>query len=146
MADADPIMLARFWAKVDVRGANQCWPWRGKTVKGYGRFDAVRAHRFAYEAVVAPVSDGLLVRHLCRNKLCCNPRHLKPGTDLENAADEVAAGATMSGERHGQSKLSAAQVAHIRASSARGCDLALAFGVAQSTISEIRSGRWRKAR
>ena len=31
--------------------------------------------------------------HKCNNKLCCNPRHLKVGTYLENAAHATTSGA-----------------------------------------------------
>lgn len=67
-----------------------CWVWRGATVgrKGYGcirsRQGARMAHRFFYENLVGPIPDGLVLDHLCRNRLCVNPAHLEPVTDREN--------------------------------------------------------------
>jgi hypothetical protein len=33
---------------------------------------------------VGPIPDGLVLDHLCRNKLCVNPKHLEPVTNQEN--------------------------------------------------------------
>lgn len=73
----------RFWAKVDAEGI--CWEWTAaRNNKGYGVFAVHRknglAHRFAYQTLVGPVSDGLELDHLCRNKTCVNPDHLEPVT------------------------------------------------------------------
>lgn len=27
----------RFWARVEIREINECWPWRGRTQGGYGK-------------------------------------------------------------------------------------------------------------
>lgn len=43
-----------------------------------------RAHRLVYEAIVGQIPDGLQLDHLCRNRICCNPRHLEPVTVREN--------------------------------------------------------------
>lgn len=88
---------------VDVRGADECWPWTGTiTPNGYGRFfhesEAVAAHRAALElATGEPVPDGLDVDHRCHNldpacpgghgclhRRCCNPAHLEPVTRSVN--------------------------------------------------------------
>ena len=66
-----------------------CWHWTGgRTSHGYGTlwFDgrSQRAHRVVYEALVGPIPDGLVIDHLCRNRLCVNPDHLEPVTLLEN--------------------------------------------------------------
>jgi hypothetical protein len=45
---------------------------------------AVRAHRYAYEQLVGPIPEGLVLDHLCRNRLCINPLHLEPVTIGEN--------------------------------------------------------------
>lgn len=80
----------RFWEKVDRRGPDECWPWRGHTNReGYGRFAGsagkiVQAHRFAYMLVIGPILDGLTLDHLCRNRECVNPAHLEPVTNREN--------------------------------------------------------------
>jgi hypothetical protein len=57
----------RFWAKVDRRGADECWPWLAyRSADGYGRFNADRrkpenAHRIAYRLVIGPIPAGLTV-------------------------------------------------------------------------------------
>jgi len=81
-------ILERFMAKVEV--TDECWIWLAwANNKGYGVFnigDGIRqyAHRWAYEAVVEPIPDGLEIDHLCRNRICVNPDHLEPVTHLEN--------------------------------------------------------------
>ena len=43
-----------------------------------------RAHRLAWEIVIGPIPDGLVLDHLCRRPVCVNPSHLEPVTDAEN--------------------------------------------------------------
>ncbi len=80
----------RFWRRV-VRGdESECWQWTGALVDGYAHFwggpdrGYVRGHRFAYEELVGPIPDGLVIDHLCRVRRCVNPAHLEPVTDREN--------------------------------------------------------------
>ena len=82
----------RFWAKVEPAGF--CWNWVGTVNdQGYGRFyitsgmtgrRTIAAHRFAYEDLVGPIPDGMLLDHLCRNRACVNPDHVEPVTSREN--------------------------------------------------------------
>lgn len=143
MADYDPISVAQFWAKVEVRSEGVCWFWQGQVTNGYGKFRDIRAHRYAYEFAKGQIGDGLLVRHMCGNKLCVNPTHLEVGTMADNAQDGIALGETLRGERNGRSKLDAEQVHYVRDNPDRlsGRNLAIKFGVSPATISMIRSGR-----
>lgn len=92
----------RFWAKVDVRGPDDCWPWTaGRTGPGYGGFHpstgrTVGAHVFAFQLAYGPVPDGHQVDHACHNgtdcpggracvhRTCCNPAHLEAVEPIEN--------------------------------------------------------------
>ncbi len=85
----------RFWSKVEVGHPAGCWWWMGtRNEGGYGKCFhgyrgrggqlAVLAHRFAYEALVGPIPDGLHLDHLCRNTSCINPDHLEPVTPKIN--------------------------------------------------------------
>lgn len=89
---------ARFWALVDIRDANSCWPWLGSTRGGYGLFSLggrkgkiIPAHCVALAMALdhAPENHGL---HDCDNPPCCNPAHLLDGTHAQNMAQCAARG------------------------------------------------------
>lgn len=77
----------RFWAKVDK--TETCWQWTGATKSnGYGNFNVngktVMSHRYAWEAIQGPIPQGLMLDHLCFNRKCCNPAHLRAVTMKQN--------------------------------------------------------------
>jgi len=88
----------RFWAKVLKRSSNECWSWQATTTQGgYGLFRVtsarrVSAARFAYELDNGPLEAGLQILHLCHNKICCNPAHLRAGTSQENCLHDSVSG------------------------------------------------------
>ena len=69
-------------------GPDECWLWPWKLSNGYGYIKiggkTMNAHRAAYELLVGPVPDDLVVDHLCRVRNCVNPAHLEPVTAREN--------------------------------------------------------------
>lgn len=88
--------LTRFWPKVEKTEA--CWNWTGgKTKAGYGCFGVggragrqVLAHRYSWEIVNDPIPDGIFIDHMCHNKSCVNPSHLRLADrkqNLENRCD-----------------------------------------------------------
>lgn len=85
---AKPEFYDRFVAKIAIAGEDECWPWLACKNKGYGRFmlhgKARRAHRVSYELFAAPIPPGLVIDHLCRNRSCCNPKHMEIVTSHEN--------------------------------------------------------------
>lgn len=104
----------RFWAKVDVRGPDECWPWLGANVQGYGQIGVqqktVLATHVSLELDGRPRPPGAYALHSCDTPSCCNPGHLRWGTQAENVADMISRGRGMHqtkpetlarGDRHG---------------------------------------------
>lgn len=88
-----PSTLDLFWAKVDTSGEG-CWIWTAYTDPfGYGKFHARiggkstqwLAHRFSFELANGPIPEGLVVDHVCHNKSCVNPAHLRAVTQKQNS-------------------------------------------------------------
>jgi len=80
----------RFWAKVDKDAPGGCWVWTANRVwGGYGhiRIGArmVLAHRVSYEMSNGKIPDGKQVDHICHNRSCVNPGHLRLASNRENA-------------------------------------------------------------
>jgi hypothetical protein len=86
-----------YWAKVDKRGADECWPWLGATTKyprGQIRISGKTriACRIGWELVHGTPPGELAVLHTCDNAMCHNPKHWFLGTQQENLADMRAKG------------------------------------------------------
>jgi hypothetical protein len=41
-----------------------------------------------------PIAEGVVIRHSCDNRPCCEPLHLLSGTHADNVQDRVARGRT----------------------------------------------------
>jgi hypothetical protein len=84
-----------FWANVDKTGL--CWLWTGGcNDRGYGqmRIDGRQtyAHRFAYELLVEPLSEDMLLDHRTTcSKHCVTPGHLRPVSNKQNLENLVGA-------------------------------------------------------
>jgi hypothetical protein len=128
-----------------------CWLWTGGMMKtGYGGFAVDRrinrAHRVAWMLYKGTIPKGKLVLHSCDIRCCVTPAHLFLGSHADNSHDAIAKGRfTMPpmarGERNGMSKLTKSQVVEILASMESSRRLAKRFGVSQSTVAQIRTGR-----
>ena len=83
----------RFWSKVDKSGGpNACWLWKGRlTGRGYGAWWADGKNAVAHKVALAlsgnPIPTGLVADHVCRNRLCVNPGHLRAVTARQNSLE-----------------------------------------------------------
>jgi HNH endonuclease len=59
---------------------------RGKAVSN-NHHTKIKAHRWVWEMAYGPIIEGLVVRHLCDNRLCFRLSHLELGTVAENNSD-----------------------------------------------------------
>jgi hypothetical protein len=70
--------------------ADACWLWTAaRKSGGYGQLtrSGKRAlvHRLIYELMVGPIPPEMQLDHLCRQRGCVNPAHLRICTNRENA-------------------------------------------------------------
>lgn len=60
------------------------------------------------------IPDGLVVRHKCDNRPCCNPDHLELGTHYDNVQDTVIRGRSAKGMKSGRAKFTDDDIRAIR--------------------------------
>lgn len=79
--------MERFLSR--IKKTETCWIWTGaKQGNGYGaawfnkKYQS--AHRAMYLLVHGDIPPGLVIDHLCENKICVNPDHLEAVTQREN--------------------------------------------------------------
>lgn len=88
-------VLDRIWDHIDSSdGPDACWPWQRSTHRGYGQISwdedgkrvTGKAHRAAWTATHGVIPVPMTIDHICRNRGCCNPSHLRLLTNSENAS------------------------------------------------------------
>lgn len=85
----------RFFKYIAVNSKNGCWVWTGSLTKGYESFvfcinkkaKTFRAHRVSYSIFKSTDIHGLVIDHICRNRSCVNPDHLRAVSTRENVLE-----------------------------------------------------------
>jgi len=122
---------------------NDCWEWMGSKDKdGYGVMGHVktkyqRAHMISFEIFrTEKIDKNLIMHHICKNKACVNPNHLKQVKLSEN-------------KRLDSKKLNNSKINHIRKLSKvmKQWEIGKMFNIHQSYVSRIiNNKRWNYAR
>ena len=98
----------RFFENVIPEPNSGCWLWLGALDgRGYGAISEggregknLRAHRVSLLLSGVDVPSASVVLHLCDNRICVNPEHLRVGTQMDNMYDMIAKGRHSHGDEH----------------------------------------------
>lgn len=126
-----------------------CKEWSGCRFKqGYGviRISGknLKAHRVSLEhSLGRPLRESMHALHSCNNPPCCNPDHLREGTNQENVDDKLRSNRQPRGETNGKAKLTLDQVNEIRQNQKGLTQYQLAdqYNVKRPCIAKILSGK-----
>jgi hypothetical protein len=139
-----------------VENSEGCWLWQGRVNhNGYGVLHylghrSTKMHRHSYRIFKGEIPEGLLVRHRCHNKLCCNPLHLEVGTHRDNALDAVVDGVKsvydQQGAKNPLANLTEQQVYELRVKYATEefstTKLAKMYGISRKNVSSCVNGTY----
>src|SRR5258708_7874151 len=79
-------------AAMAARETDGCLLWEGKVnPRGYGYISFMGKnrviHRLVLEMLGRPIPKGMVTDHICRNRLCINPAHLRAVTPKQNTLE-----------------------------------------------------------
>ena len=87
---------------------------------------------------------GQVVMHICDNKACINPNHLRIGTHADNSQDMVHKNRQAKGEQCGNAKLTEKQVLEIRNLTLPSRHIAKMYGISKTNVLDIKNKKiWR---
>jgi hypothetical protein len=147
----NPEQMKQFWSYIDKRTDSQCWLWtNGLNGQGYGRigynYKRYLAHRIVYclhnNQTLQDIA-GLVVRHVCDNKACCNPHHLVVGTVKDNADDRTKRNLCRKSQFN---KKDIERMIKLRQQGKTCLEIAHEFNVGDATICSILSGNRKSTR
>lgn len=127
----DGKLLDRYEVK-DMGYKTPCWMWTGPTdIQGYGKTGGacVVAHRKVYEVHRGKIGKGMTLHHLCENKGCVNPDHLRPLTRSEHMREHAR------GNRFPREVFEA-----VRAAAGSDATVAALTGISAASVWRIRKG------
>lgn len=94
----------RFWLKVQiVEDTFSCWEWFGSVfpVSGYGSFDSQPAHSYIAKNILkVKQTSAMVIDHVCRNRRCVRPSHLRFVSQRENTLAGEAPSAKKARQTH----------------------------------------------
>ena len=117
ISDLPESVYQPFSQRVEEGDPELCWEWKGtRSRNGCGTLAATPfpgvhrdfyAHRIALHLAGVEIKASDLVLHSCDNPPCCNPNHLRVGTQADNVQDRVdrGRGNAARGESHVNAKL-----------------------------------------
>lgn len=134
----------RFWTKVKIGELDECWEWQASIRKtGYGSFKLelkiMDSHRLSWSEINGEIPESLWVLHICDNRKCCNPNHLKLGTPQDNVLDMVIKNRQAKGENNGLSKLIEQQVLAIRKDNKSSRQIAKIYDISHQNVLDIKN-------
>lgn len=98
-----------------VEMTNDCWNWTGGKSKGYGVYSwvdprpapgirgkqhSLYVHRVVFARMFGPIPDDVVIDHVCQNRACCNPAHLRLVTHKTNILSGSGHAAINAGKTH----------------------------------------------
>jgi HNH endonuclease len=101
--------------------------------------------RHVYQEMFEPLQKGELVRHLCDNKLCINPEHLRKGTQMENVQDAIKNGRIRRGSQRPEALYDELQIYGVKVlmknTDLTNSEIEYITKVSKCTIEGVRSGK-----
>ena len=94
----EEIELFHSRVKKDPSTPDQCWEWQGPLNNGYGYLyikrvgHVVLSHRLSYLAFKGPLLKKMVIDHMCCNRNCVNPDHLRQVTYQVNLTENTKKG------------------------------------------------------
>lgn len=77
-----PFKHERLFKRIRVNMETECWEWTGSLSScGYGNMNIAKkiymTHRLSFDLFKGLKGEFLVIDHICRNRKCCNPEHLR---------------------------------------------------------------------